>query len=84
VSRPNSDLEIDDIARDLERYVAMHPAAADTVSGIARWWLRRPVEPPITHVEAAVDVLVHRGVLSRRVLPDGKFVYARGSRTSGI
>jgi hypothetical protein len=68
---------VEDIARDLERYVDRHPAAADTVDGIARWWLAGPMQPPRRDVEAALDLLVRRGVLSRRPLPDGNTVFAR-------
>lgn len=70
-------LEVEGIARDLERYVSLHPTAADTVDGIARWWLDRAEEPALTVVEAALDVLVHRGLLVRNPLPDGNFVYTR-------
>ena len=78
---PNA--EIDAIAGDVEAYVDSHPAAADTVAGIQRWWLRRPIAPPVDLVEAAVNSLVRRGVLSRRVLPDGNIVYARPARPTG-
>ena len=69
--------DIEDIARELERYVDRHPGAADTVDGIARWWLAGPVQPPPRDVEAALDLLVRRGVLTRRLLPDGTTVFAR-------
>jgi hypothetical protein len=75
------DRDVEDIARELERYVDVNPAAADTVDGIARWWLARPVQPPLRDVEAALDALIRRGVLTRRSLPDGNSVYARVPRT---
>jgi hypothetical protein len=77
VSPSKHDRDVDDIARDLERYVDRHPAAADTVDGIARWWLAGPVQPPLGDVETALDLLIRRGVLSRRALPDGNTLYAR-------
>jgi hypothetical protein len=77
VSSSTHGRDVEDIARELERYVDRHPAAADTVDGIARWWLAGPVRPPLSDVEAALDVLVRRGVLSRRPLPDGNAVYTR-------
>jgi hypothetical protein len=76
VSASTHDRGVEDIARELESYVERHPAAADTVAGIARWWLP-PVQPPLADVEAALDLLIHRGVLSRRALPDGHTLYAR-------
>ena len=30
-----------DLAREILRYLEGHPAAKDTVDGIAQWWLRR-------------------------------------------
>lgn len=80
MSGSTHDRDVDDIAGELERYVGAHPAAADTVDGIARWWLAGPVQPPLRQVEAALDALIRRGVLTRRLLPDGNAVYARGPR----
>jgi hypothetical protein len=77
VSSSTHDRDIEGIARELERYVDRHPAAADTVDGIARWWLAGPSQPPARDVEAALDLLVMRGVLSRHLLPDGNTVFAR-------
>jgi hypothetical protein len=74
---------VDDIAQELELYVSRHPAAADTIAGIARWWLARPVQPAIGDVQLAVDRLVSRRVLVRRTLPDGNCVYMRGARAAG-
>ena len=81
MSQPAPDVDVDAIARDLESYVAIHPAAADTIEGIARWWLARPVQPARSQVAAALEALVRKGVLSRRSLPDGNFIYARAART---
>jgi len=77
VSSSTHDRDVEEIARELERYVDRHPAAADTIDGIARWWLASSVQPPPRDVEAALDLLVRRGVLSRRPLPDGNTVFAR-------
>ena len=71
---------IDDIARELERYVDVHPVAADTVDGIAKGWLAGPAPPPLRQVEAALDTLIRRGVLIRRLQPDGNWVYVRAAR----
>jgi hypothetical protein len=77
VSSSTHDRDVEDIARELERYVDRHPAAAGSGGGIARGWLAGPVQPPPRDVEAALDLLVRRGVLSRRRLPDGNMVFAR-------
>jgi hypothetical protein len=72
--------EVEVIARELERYVSLHPTAADTPGGIARWWLARHEKPALNHVEAALELLVGRGLLVRNPLPDGNFIYAGAAR----
>jgi hypothetical protein len=63
-----------------ERYLSNHRGAADTAEGIARWWLTSGVdESELTQVAAALDLLIQRGVVSRRLLPDGNCVYAAAS-----
>jgi hypothetical protein len=76
VTSTHSDAEVEGIARELEQYVSLHPTAADTPEGIARWWLDRPEQPALSRVEAALELLISRGVLASRMLPDGKFIYA--------
>jgi hypothetical protein len=72
--------EVEGIARDLERYVSLHPTAADTPDGIARWWLARSEKPALNLVEAALELLVGRGLLVRKPLPDGNFIYGGAQR----
>jgi hypothetical protein len=76
LNRTSTDAEVEGIARDLEQYVSLHPTAADTADGIARWWLDRAELPPLSSVEAALEALVSRGLLSRASLPDGQAVYS--------
>ena len=58
----------------------MHPAAADTPEGIARWWLDWPEQPALNLVEATLELLISRGVLASRMLPDSKLIYACATR----
>lgn len=74
------DAEVQGIAHELEHYISLHANAADTLEGIARWWLDRPEQPELSRVEAALALLVERGVLARRLLPDGKHIYACAPR----
>jgi hypothetical protein len=69
--------EVEGIARELEQYISLHPTAADTVDGIARWWLGGTGQPAPGHVETALELLVARGVLGRSVLPDRRVIYSR-------
>lgn len=68
---------IETLAREIGAYVASHPSAADTIESIARWWLAGSQKPSLTRVEAALDLLVSRGLVARFPLPDGRFVYQR-------
>jgi len=80
VNHTPADAEVEGIARELEKYVSLHPTAADTPDGIARWWLDRREQPALTQVEAALELLVEQGVLARRLLPDGHSIYACATR----
>ena len=73
---PPPDPEVERIALEIERYVSLHPTAADTLEGIARWWVVRG-QPELNSVEAALEWLVQRGLLQRRALPDGNSLYSR-------
>jgi hypothetical protein len=74
--------DVDDLAHELESYVASHPSAADTLECIARWWLKGAEQPSLSRVEAALDLLASRGIVARFPLPDGRFVYQRAPRDS--
>jgi hypothetical protein len=75
VNQPPPDDEVESIAHEVERYVSLHPTAADTPEGIARWWLTGERQPALNRVEAALELLVQRGTLSRKALPDGNSIY---------
>lgn len=62
------------------RYLADHPDAADTVRGIARYWIddkRTPsLEPPsLVAVQRALDALVTQGRVACATLAGGARVY---------
>ena len=76
MNQPSPDAEVEGIARELEHYVSLHPTAADTPDGIARWWLDRAEQPALSRVEAALEILVARGVFARETLPGGRAVYS--------
>lgn len=83
VSDRHLEPDVGQLAQEVERYLSLYPGAADTLEGIARWWLvRTQVEALLPRVEAALDHLVDRGVLTRRLLPDGNCVYARANAPS--
>jgi hypothetical protein len=66
------------------RYLTQHPDAADTVCGIANWWLppeRRDVDERM--IQRALDGLVREGKVTRHLLVDGTFLYARDMTNNG-
>jgi hypothetical protein len=60
------------IAREIERYLAEHPHAADTLEGIQRWWLREHSAPQVAR---ALDCLEARGTVTRSRVA-GKIIYS--------
>ena len=67
---------VEEIARQIVRYLDRHPNAADTFDGIHRWWLSRiRFEDAAREVQAALDGLIVRGNVIRQELPDGQLLY---------
>jgi hypothetical protein len=60
-------------------HLAIHPHAADTVAGIASWWLEDD-EVMVESVEHVVLELVDAGVMERRLSPDGTPIYGLARR----
>ena len=65
--------------RILEHF-AVHPEAADTAGGIARWWLEDDEDVTLESVERVVLELVESGVVERRRTPDGAVIYGWARR----
>lgn len=64
--------DLDEIVEEITAYVEVHPAAGDTLTGVMGWWVTsRAAEV----VEAALGLLVSRGVLGVRTLPSGEPYY---------
>lgn len=66
--------EVVAIAREIERYLADHPHAADTLEGIQRWWLREQ-RHPASQLVRALERLEARGAVSRNSVA-GKTIYS--------
>ncbi len=66
----------EEVVREILRYLVKHPAAKDTLEGIARWWLdRRHVERSVEEVAHSVRLLVSRGLILERCRKTGRPYY---------
>ena len=56
--------DISEIAREILRYFVVHPAAKDTLEGIARWWLERErIERTVEEVAESLHLLLACGFI---------------------
>jgi hypothetical protein len=70
------------VAAEILAYLYEHPNAADTMEGIADWWLpQQRLTENLTLIHAALRLLLARGLIHKRRLPDGQTIYrVHGSR----
>ncbi len=68
---------VDAIVQAVLAYLARHPQAADSVDGVARWWVGDDGRLGLPLVQQALDRLVTAGELRRQRLADGSVLYAR-------
>jgi len=59
------------------RYLHSYPDAADTVEGIAKWWLPASRCRDLRTVQAALARLEAQGLIHRRVQADRHVLYSR-------
>lgn len=65
-------------------YLRRHPQAADTVTGIASWWLpQQRGEATLTGVQQALDELATQGLVMKTILADGTILYASPEQPAG-
>ncbi len=66
----------DEIARAILQHLARCPGSADTLEGIAEWWIRQErIAVMIEDVCDVVERLVREGVLQPHLLRDSTTVY---------
>ena len=69
------------VAAAIRRYLCDHPNAADTLEGIARWWLSgNSGNERLANVQRAIEQLVNRGEVVRQTLRDGTVIYERNKQ----
>ncbi len=67
-----------ELAEEIEAYLLAHPQAADTIEGIAKWWLAREKTLERRSVlENALELLEQRGTVVKTPLFNGRFIYSR-------
>jgi hypothetical protein len=72
-----------EVERAVMGYLRAHPDAADTLDGVVGWWLpQQRYETERMRIEAALRVLVARGLLRRSGLPGGTELYALNDVTT--
>lgn len=70
---------IEALAWEIERYLHRREQAADTVVGIARWWLmRQRLQESLENVARAMELLEAKGIVQSRQLPNGELLYSFG------
>jgi hypothetical protein len=80
----DTDPEIVRIAQSLADYLHEKNSATDTLDGILRWWLmRQSLQEQQNKVRQALEVLIDRGVISKRTLADGTELFTGGKTASG-
>jgi hypothetical protein len=73
-----TDDDVRTVAAAIVDYLQRHPDAADTVAGVAQWWVGRHHADDA--VARAMTRLVKGGVVEKHTLPDGTTVFRRGPR----
>lgn len=64
------------LAEAISGYLAQRPHAADTLAGLAKWWvLRQRMFDTEADVKCAADYLVEQGLLEKRTLANGEVLY---------
>lgn len=61
------------VAHEIEQFLETHPDAADSLEGIATWWLsRQRIHSELAVVRAALDVLARSGVVTAAQTQSGQ------------
>jgi len=79
---PLSDTSL--LCQGILQYLREHPEAADSLEGIASWWLPASAySQPSEAVQRALERLVEEHRISRIHLADGRILYQSVEKVSG-
>lgn len=74
--RSGGETKREEIARDILNYLLHHPAAADTLEGIARWRILEEIaKRSLASTEDAMRWLIAKGFLCEEKIAGGKTIY---------
>jgi len=77
----DTDEETMTVAYQIARYLEEHPNAADTLDGVAQWWLlRQRYQESRKTVETALAWLVEQGLVTKSTTAGGQEIYSRTPR----
>ena len=72
--------DIAGIAGAINRYLATHPEASETLEGVTRWWLtRQRYTDSLASVQSALDLLERKGEVDKLCLSGGTVLYRKAS-----
>ena len=70
--------QIKQVAQEIERYLVSHPAAADSLEGVSKWWLtQQRYQDALAIVQESLDYLIANGRVIRAKNPDGTYIYKK-------
>lgn len=74
--------DMEAIYTEIAEYLNNHPDAADTLEGIAVWWLSGAHrKPSLETIKQILEGLVKHGRLAVNTLPDGQVLYRLAKRS---
>lgn len=80
-TRNTTNQDILTIAQEISDYLAEHPKAADSLEGVASWWLaRQRYESAEDVVQKALEHLVTKGVVEKISNKGGKTVFSYANK----
>lgn len=77
------DTDVSKVADEIIRYLGAHDNAADTLEGVAQWWIsRQRIQESKEQVQKALDFLCKEGLVKVTPVIDGKTVYSLNKEAS--
>ena len=72
--------QVEAVAAAIRSHLRRYPLAADSASGVARWWLGSEfIGVPVQQIERALDLLVARQAMCSLRLLDGTLLYSHAA-----